>query len=325
MPDKPVAQKHKEDYREAFLARLNRTLAVPAREWPTVRFWTPASLKLLFKQIRSELAAEGVKSALTHNSLCEWLCSLNLASQVPVEDGTVSLTCLGADAETDADPLELLMACKPTGVVCYFSSLGFYGLTTQFVTHHHVAELRPAALPTRSERRSDDVEAASVEPSGSSDAAPRVLGKLLFRFQGIPFYATRRSARLVPGVQMRGYGPRGMVRITTLEQALLDTLSKPFHCGGPEVVFEAWHEAVASRRIDEERLLEHLERMNYPATARRLGVVLGLAGSVPGIELRRFLEVSRGTIDRESPHARISLLPGVDYRNLNDLWMVDTP
>src|SRR5207237_3233319 len=43
---------------------------------------------------------------------------------------------------------------------------------------------------------------------------------------------TRRSARLVLGVQSRDYGPRTRIRITTLEQTLLDTLSKPFHCGG---------------------------------------------------------------------------------------------
>jgi hypothetical protein len=141
----------------------------------------------------------------------------------------------------------------------------------------------------------------------------------------VPFYGTRRSDRLVPGIQTRAYGPRAKVRITTLEQTLLDTLFKPFHCGGPEVVFEAWREGVASRRIDEERLVAYLKVMNYPATARRLGVMLNLAGGVPGAELRRCLELCQATIDRQSPHARISLLPGVDYQTLDDAWMVNTP
>src|SRR5262249_23592887 len=152
-----------------------------------------------------------------------------------------------------------------------------HGLTTQLVEHHHVAEMRPqdpsppteSAKGTGSERPEGTTTAGSRPPRGWT---------LLFRYKGIPFYSTRRSVRLVPGIQTRGYGPRTRVRIPTREQPLLDTLHKPFHCGGPEVVFEAWKEGVASRRVDEERLVEYLRAMNYPATARRLGVMLGLVG-----------------------------------------------
>src|SRR5262249_40394526 len=131
--------------------------------------------------------------------------------------------------------------------------------------------------------------------------------------------------RLVPGVQTREHGPRTRVRLTTLEQTLLDTLYKPFHCGGPEVVFEAWQKAVDERRVDEEWLVEDLRGMDYPATARRLGVMLEMVGGTPGDELRRFLEACQGAIDRQSPYARISLLPGVNYQNLNEPWLVNTP
>jgi len=65
--------------------------------------------------------------------------------------------------------------------------------------------------------------------------------------------------------------------------------------------------------------------MNDPATTRRLGVMLKLAGGSPGAALRRFLEAAQLAIDRQSPHARISLLPGVDYQNLNEPWLVNTP
>jgi hypothetical protein len=91
------------------------------------------------------------------------------------------------------------------------------------------------------------------------------------------------------------------------------------------VVFEAWQEAVASRRIDEDRLVTYLQAMNYLATARRLGVMLELIGAVPGTELRRFLRACLEEIDRQSPYARISLLPGVSYTNLNETWLVNTP
>jgi hypothetical protein len=111
----------------------------------------------------------------------------------------------------------------------------------------------------------------------------------------------------------------------TLEQTLLDSLYKPFQCGGPEVVFEAWQEGVASRRIDEERLVKYLRSMNYPATTRRVAVMLELAGGTPSAVLRQFLQASQKAIDRQSPHACISLLPGVDYQNLNESWLVSTP
>jgi hypothetical protein len=272
------------------------------------------------------LAAEKVESGLSHSSLLEWLCRLRLASPLPVESESVYLLEIGASAEAEVDPLELLMAGKPSGVVCYFSAVAFHALTTQLVEHHHVAELRPQAPGPESGRREEDVaERPGRSPASGSRRPRRGLGKLLFRFQGIPYYSTRRSARLVPGVQTRGRGPRAQVRITTLEQTLLDTLYKPFHCGGPEVVFEAWQESVASRRIDEERLVSHLRAMNYPATARRLGVMLELTGGAPGAELRRFLQACQEAINRQGPHARISLLPGVDYQNLNEPWLVNTP
>jgi hypothetical protein len=250
---------------------------------------------------------------------------LRLASPLPVESESVYLIEIGASAKAEVDPLELLMAGKPSGVVCYFTAVAFHALTTQLVEHHHVAELHPQRRGPERGLPEEGATGRPERPPASGPRRPRGLGKLLFRFQGVPLYSTRRSARLVPGVQTRGYGPRAQVRITTLEQTLLDTLYKPFHCGGPEVVFEAWQEVVASRRIDEERLVAYLRVMNYPATARRLGVMLELAGGIPGAELRRFLEACQDVIDRKSPHARISLLPGVDYQNLNDPWLVNTP
>src|SRR5258705_50219 len=78
-------------YRETFLARLSQRLAAPTPEWPTVRCWTEPALHRIFRQIRDELAAEKVESALTHSSLLEWLRRLHLASPLPVEGETVYL------------------------------------------------------------------------------------------------------------------------------------------------------------------------------------------------------------------------------------------
>jgi hypothetical protein len=325
MARKPDTLEKEQTYRETFLTHLSQKLAAPGLEWPTVRCWTGPALDRIFKQVRDELAAEKLVSDISHRSLLEWVCHLGLASPLPVEGESIYLVEIGASAEAEVDPLELLMASKPSGVVCYFSAVGFHALTTQPVEHHHIAELQLPSAGPENEDPEEDGAKRPERPPRAGNRKPRGLGKLLFRFQGIPYYSTRRSSRLVPGVQTRGHGPRTQVRITTLEQTLLDTLSRPFQCGGPEVVFEAWQEGVASRRIDEERLVKYLRAMNYPATARRLGVMLGLVGGVPGAELRQLLEACQAVIDRQSPYARISLLPGVDYQNLNESWLVNTP
>jgi hypothetical protein len=325
MARKPATLEKEQTYRETFLARLSQKVAAPTSEWPTVRCWIEPALGRIFKQVRDEMAAEGMETGLSHRSLLEWVCRLGLASPLPVEGESIYLLEIGASAKAEVDPLELLMASKPSGVLCYFSAVAFHALTTQPVEHHHVAELRPQGPGPQSESAKGEGSERSEGATAAGGRTPRRLGTLLFRYQGVPFYSTRRSARLVPGVQTRGHGPRTRVRITTLEQTLLDTLYKPFQCGGPEVVFEAWHEGVASRRVDEERLVEYLRAMNYPASARRLAVMLGLVGCTPGAELRQFLEACRGAIDRQGPYARISLLPGVDYQNLNEPWLVNTP
>ena len=325
MANKSSALEREHAYRDEFLARLNQRLATPTSEWPTVRCWTEPALDRVFGQVRDELAAEKLETGLPNSSLLAWLCRLHLASQLSVESKSVYLLEIGANTKTEVDPLELLMAGKPSGIICYFSAVAFHELTTQLVKHHHVAELQLHRATPESRHAEEDSAGRPERPTASGRRQPRGLGTLLFRFQGVPFYSTRRSTRLIPGIQTRGYGPRAQIRITTLEQTLLDSLYKPFYCGGPEVVFESWQEGISSRRIDEERLVAYLLAMDYPATARRLGVMLELVGSAPGAELRRFLEACQGVIDRQSPHARISLLPGVDYQNLNEPWLVNTP
>ncbi|MBL8869228.1 MAG: hypothetical protein JNK90_05510 [Planctomycetaceae bacterium] len=312
-------------FREAFLSHLNQKLAAPTTEWPTVRCWTEPALNRIFKQVRDELIKEDLKSSLSHASLLDWLCKLRLASSLPLEGESAYLLEMGANAETDVPPMELLMARKPSGIICYFSAVAFHELTTQIVEHHHIAELRTPSNNSTSERPEIDAPEKTKSPTPSVASVPRGLGELLFRFQGVPFYSTRRSSRLVPGIQMRSYGPRTQVRITTLEQTLLDTLYKPFHCGGPEVVFEAWQEAKTSHRINEKRLLQYLQAMNYPATSRRVAVMLELVGSTPCNELQHYLQNTLDTIDRQSAHAHISLLPGIEYQNLNQTWLVNTP
>ncbi len=175
MPRKSSALEKEQTYREMFLGRLNQKLALPTPEWPTVRCWTEPALNRIIKQVRDGLASEGVEIGLSHRSLLEWICRLRLASPIPAEGESIYLVEIGASAEAEVDPLELLMAAKPSGVTCYFSAVAFHALTTQLVEHHHVAELRPEGRARRpdaprntSPRRGRPLGAASPVGSGNS-------------------------------------------------------------------------------------------------------------------------------------------------------------
>ena len=60
--------------------------------------------------------------------------------------------------------------------------------------------------------------------------------------------------------------------MTTLEQTLLDTLHKPWSCGGSSVVFEAWERGVPL--LDEERTAEYLMKIGRFDLTRRGGYML---------------------------------------------------
>ncbi|MFT3882954.1 MAG: hypothetical protein QM703_25270 [Gemmatales bacterium] len=73
---------------------------------------------------------------------------------------------------------------------------------------------------------------------------PNLLGEWLFTYKGLRYYKTTKENRLVPGIQTRFLNPTSIVRITSLEQTLLDTLHRPLSCGGPAVVMEAWEQGI---------------------------------------------------------------------------------
>ena len=181
-------------YRETFLARLSQRLAAPTLDWPTVRCWTGPALDRVFKQVRDELAMERLASDISHRSLLEWVCRLRLASPLPVEGESIYLVEIGASAEAEVDPLELLMASKPSGVVCYFSAVGFHALTTQprSTTTSLNCNLRAPARRTKARKR--------TAPSGRRGrrrpevASPVGLGSSSFVSRGSRFTAPAARA-----------------------------------------------------------------------------------------------------------------------------------
>jgi predicted transcriptional regulator of viral defense system len=314
-------------YKEAFLASLSRFVAVPTDDWPTVRIWTKPSLDRVFQRVRDEIGES--KSLVSNTELIGWMTRLGLAWALETDAVKFYLLEMGASADSGIDPWELMMAYEPSGIVCYFSALAFHSLTSQMPSHHHVAVLTESS---RSDHRQKDQAAArdgSPAASTSLDRAARAkgspIGKVAFSYAGLPYYLTRRSRRLVPGIQNRSSGPRGRFRITTYEQSLLDTLHKPQNCGGPAVVLEAWQEATTSGRLDEERLVDYLVRMDYPSTSRRVGAMLQMIDHTPSSHLAEYLAQVKQDTDRGAPYAPISLLPGFHFSRLDEGWLVELP
>ncbi len=319
-------------YREAFLAALSRRTSSPTDDWPTVRCWQKRSFDRIFKQVRAEIG-DG-KPSESNIAILNWITRLGLVCTIETDTEDFYLLEIGASLQSAIEPSELMMAFQPSGVICYFSALSFHSLTTQIPTHHHVAVLTHAGQPDPDQKPIHDftVEVPSTNAIVKPPITPQhmrikrnPLGHLAFTYAGIPYYKTNRTQRLIPGVQERTSGPRGRFRITNLEQTLLDTLYKPQNCGGAAAVLEAWEEAIASQRLDEDRLVAHLTQMNYPSTTRRLGAMFHHLEYTPGNKLDTYLSRAKERIEKNDPHSQISMLPGVDYTNLDQDWLVRRP
>lgn len=326
-----TALKQEYSYKEAFLASLAHRMTVATTDWPTVRCWTKSSLDRMFKQVRDEVGESTPPQS--NMEILNWMKKLGVACAIEADGVTFYLLEVGASLQSEIDPLELMMAFEPSGVISYFSALAFHSLTSQMPSQHHIAILYGSDLSNGEQDGGENVveslphelSAKKVEGSKGVRSKASPFGQIVFSYSGIPFYRSRRIKRLVPGVQKRSSGPRSQFRITTFEQTLVDTLHKPQKCGGPAVVFEAWQEATASRNLDEERMVQYLKQMEYPSTTRRVGAMFQLIDYVPGAELGGYLSQSKDNLRRGSPYSQISLLPGFDYSNLAEEWLVKLP
>jgi predicted transcriptional regulator of viral defense system len=224
---------------------------------------------------------------------------------------------VGLQPSDTIDPLELLQAAEPAGLVCYFTALAFHGLTTQSPTHHHIARLvdRPRQPPSTAPR----VPVGDTGPKRSRDP----LGKLRFTFKSVPYYETSRALHTVAGIQLRHLNDRSMVRITTREQALLDTLHRPVSCGGLSVAWEAWETGLSG--LDEARLHEHLVALAEPRHLRRVGYLLEAFRYTPVTSLRSLLEDARTNLAADPAAQVVPLFPGLPAVTMNTAWRLDVP
>jgi hypothetical protein len=287
------------------------------------RVTSETRLRSLLSEILTSVKSEG-GPALSVGDFLDYLRAIGLVHPIKTESSakrTSPIYLLGINkADTAIDPIELLCAHDNQRVVCYFTALAYHGLTTQLPLHHHAASLKTyvpraavsdaaVALPARSSR-----PVRSYNP----------LGTKLFDYQGLAYYLTQRDKKLVPGIQRRDLGPTGIVRLTTLEQTLLDTLHKPVSCGGPAVVFEAWKTGMEA--LNEDRMARYLMAIGDDARTRRAGWMLERVGYTCG-KAGQLEGLFRSVLDkrRDDPGLLLPLLPGLTYTGADDKWGLAVP
>lgn len=299
---------------DLLLAALAERLEQPSDELPSVRCASYRTLRKLIRDLRTHdthavLARHPVKALVAHLVATRVITPLEVPDIPDPQDRLFALG-LGTDPNT-LDPIDLLVALEPAGVVCYFSALSLHRLTSQHPSHHHVARLvpRPRSLPPVTPR-----------PDPVQPAAKRKLGTARVTWQGVTYYSTQRDRSTVAGVVEQYLHDRLRCRATTVEQTLLDTLLRPASCGGPPRVFEAWE--TARPLVQLEKLFALLETIDHPELWRRAGYM---------VEDQRFPlgPAHRSRLDQEAERARnaapVPLLPGLPYTYPSPRWQLLVP
>ena len=307
------------DWHESLLARLVKRLSVEPSTDLNPRCLSEQTLFGVLDDIKE---GDRLRDSKSKSRIVVWLQEIGLMTVIPVDyTRGKSRACtrfysfdIAKSPSSRVDPIELLQAYSADGVICYFTAIAFYSLSTQLPIHHHIA------IPFESHTRSTAVRTTTKRRPA---VARNPLGTHLFDYDGLPFYETSREKRLLPGVQSRYIGPAAVIRITTLEQTLLDTLHRPLHCGGPAVVFEAWNQGLP--RVNEDRLADYLASMDHRATVQRLGYMLDDLDYKPRSKLQDVLDRCRSRLDPADSSVYRQLFPGMEYRNLSRSWLVYGP
>jgi len=300
------------------VAGLNERLKTPSDTIPNVQWLSEYPLRRLLLDVARTAQVSPMPSGRT---LLKMLVDSQLARQLPPDDfpdvfQSPAIYSLELGGTPSISPIELLQTTQASfqrSVICYFTALAYHELTTQETPHHHVAILKEPA------KRPQPESATGRTPAGKSEGGSS-LGTLLFRYQGIPYYFTQRDPALMPGIQTVRYSQSCLVRMTTLEQTLLDTLHRPWSCGGPAVVFEAWERGVPL--LDDTRLAHCLKMIGRTDFTRRAGYMLEQFGhAVTDIDLQALLSDVKDKVKAGSVPT-IPLLPDVTSTRITSTWGV---
>lgn len=309
---------------EIFLGALSERLSAPSEKFPTVRCWKHSTLEAEIKGVvranQSELLTTfpPAYKVVEHLKRMGWVQPIDAQSSEGRDHLEFLLVDAGSREGQPVSALELLQAWLPAGVICYFSALTHHELTTQPAAYHHIARLEPP------QPRKEPISATESEP-GTEAFERSPLGTDIFHFEEVTCYETRRDASLVPGVQMRVMSRRSWLRITTLEQTLLDTLLQPLRCGGEAVILEAWENG--AKAMDADRMSEYLGKIQRDDLGRRVGAVLDLIGAdVAKNSLGHRLGALKARLTAataETPD--IPLLWGFRFPDRSEAWRVRIP
>ena len=309
--------------KDAFLEHLVHAVvgrfAKPTDELPSVQCASKAALFHALLGARKELRSLS-HERLSREHLLEQIVRTGLIRPLPIQPLLPGLRyelfAVGLIDDPDViSPAEILMAMAPKGVICYFSAIQIHGLSTQIPPFHHIAEL---VHKTPSEGPVSSGQAETGRPLRPRDP----LGTKVFNYRDQDYYITRRVNSRVLASQQLIQSDRALVRITSLEQTLVDCLTRPKPCGGPPTVFEAWNEG--SRLLDQESLAGLLVRLRDATLNRRVGYMIENCGNpITALRLKNLLDESRlQPLKSPSPQ---SLLPGIDYEKVSSRWQLRVP
>lgn len=245
-----------------------------------------------------------------------------VARPMPVETvsprwGSEWLWCIGLGITPDeVTPPEILQAIEPSGALCYQSAIEVHGLTTQLATVHHIARARPT------QAKAPGTIAASAASAATAVAAPPPLGRPLFNWRGAGYFVAKRDPRYFTDVERHRIAQFAWFRVTTLEQTLIDTLHRPGHCGGLDVVFECWESAAP--RVDAERLARVVLSIGDELLNRRVGWMMeqhGLGNGAVLDSVRGEGHLSDSTDSSQLP----ALFGGMPFDRVDRSWRLRVP
>lgn len=307
---------------DSFLNNLFEFLAKPESKLISVRCLSQYTLSKIFKKIQIKL---DLHTFISGTKITKHLESMGLAFKVPVKgvkssSSSKSFYLLGISTSKKGtvQPFELLQAYKQDGIICYLSALFYFNLTTQFPSHHHIA-----TIIKKAERISTE-QTSNIMNEKSDDKRKRnKLGTFGFSYQDLAFYSTRRKDYTIPGVQLRIFNSRTKIRITTIEQTLLDTLQYPYRCGGPSVIFEAWK--THKNKINESKILDYLKQIGSDNLSRRVGAMFEIFKYRSSKDLSNHLKEIQNSILTTNEILDIPLFKGISYSNINTNWKILIP
>lgn len=201
------------------------------------------------------------------------------------------------------DPIELLSAFCPDGVLCFFSAMQYYELTTQFSPYYHIAKVNYTKIAPK--------QFQNIDQNGPEETIRSKNGIKYFSYKSTPYYLTNRNIKTIPGNKIIFFKGREY-KIVTLEQLLIDCLLYPLKSGGFSVINEVWE--TASRYLKQSEILKILTEINRNDINQKTGYMLDL------LDIK--IEESLYSFLRKNISNECQLLYGYNFVTLNEKWKV---